>query len=115
MKNTFEALNDPEIQLLKPNSLKGQKILIVMLWTYELNPEKENKKIMPGYLFESGIKNQPVDYLHPIKNRYCVETAVKKLGRYKTIDSSFRITSLNGKGEINVNFKSRQRRNSLSR
>jgi hypothetical protein len=42
MENTFEALNDPEIQLLKPNSLKGQKILIVMLWTYELNPEKEN-------------------------------------------------------------------------
>ena len=35
---------------------------------------------MPGYLFESGIKNQPVDYLHPARNQYCVETAIKKLG-----------------------------------
>ena len=40
MKNTFEALNDPRIQLLKNNSLKGQKILIIMLWTYELNPNE---------------------------------------------------------------------------
>jgi len=34
---------------------------------------------MPGYLFESGIKNQPVDYLRPFKNKYYVGTAVKKL------------------------------------
>ena len=31
LKNTFEALKDPKIKLIKPNSLKGQKILIVML------------------------------------------------------------------------------------
>ena len=68
------------MQLLKSGSLKGQKILIVMLWTHELNREKENKKIMPGYLFESGIKNQTVDYFHPSRNEYCVETAVKRLG-----------------------------------
>ena len=80
MKNTFTALNDPSIQLLKKNSLKGQKILIVMLWTYELNPTEENKRIMPGNLFESGIANQPVDSLHPSKNKLCVETAVNYLG-----------------------------------
>jgi hypothetical protein len=76
MKNTFEALNDPSIQLLKKNSLKGQKILIVMLWTYELNPKEENPRIMPGNLFESGIPNQPVDWYHPPKNELCVETAI---------------------------------------
>ena len=80
MKNTFDALNDPKLQLIKPDSLRGQKILIVMLWSYELNKEEENPKIMPGYLFESGIPNQPVDYYHPSKNKYCVETAVKSLG-----------------------------------
>ena len=80
MKNTFEALKDPKIKLIKPNSLKGQKILIVMLWTFELNPEEENPKIMPGNLFESGIPNQPVDSKHKRKNKLCVETAVKELG-----------------------------------
>ena len=59
MKNTFEALNDPSIQLLKKNSLKGQKILIVMLWTYELNPKEENPRIMPGnYLNLEYLINQ---------------------------------------------------------
>ena len=80
MENTFTALNDPSIQLLKKNSLKGQKILIVMLWTFELNPKEENPKIMPGNLFESGIPNQPVDSFHPSKNKLCVETAVNYLG-----------------------------------
>ena len=80
MKNTFDALNDPRIQLLKKNSLKGQKILIVMLWTYKLNPNEENPKIMPGNLFESGIPNQSVGFYHPSINKYCVETAMKDLG-----------------------------------
>ena len=74
MKNIFKTLNDPSIQLLKKNSLKGQKILIVMLWSYELNPQEENSKIIPGNLFESGIPNQPVDICHPSKNELCVET-----------------------------------------
>ena len=83
MKNTFEALNDPRIQLLKKNSLKGQKILIVMLWTFELNPEEENPKIMPENLFESGKPNQPLDYSPPSKNKLCVETAINYLGADK--------------------------------
>lgn len=81
MANKFEALNDPRIQLLKKNSLKGQKILIVMLWTYELNPDEENPRIMPGNLFESGKPNQPVDnHYYLSKNKLCVETAIKYLG-----------------------------------
>ena len=51
-----------------------------MLWTFELNPEEENPKIMPENLFESGIPNQPVDSKHKRKNKLCVETAVKELG-----------------------------------
>ena len=51
-----------------------------MLWSYELNPTEENPKIMPGYLFESGIPNQPVDSYHPSRNKLCVETAVNYLG-----------------------------------
>ena len=51
-----------------------------MLWTYELNPNEENPKIMPGNLFESGIPNQPIGFYHPSINKYCVETAMKDLG-----------------------------------
>ena len=40
MKNTFEVLNDPNLQMLRPGVLKGNKILIVMLWSYELNQSK---------------------------------------------------------------------------
>ena len=73
-------MNDPNLQMLKPNTLKGQKVLIVMLWTYELNKKKENPKIMPEFLFESGIINQKVDKKHPLVNQLCVEKAIKNLG-----------------------------------
>ena len=90
MKNTFNAINNPDMQLLKPGSLKGQKILIVMLWSYTLNPSEENKKIVPDYLFESResmLKNSKINpkYLKKYKQNYnendiCVEKAVKSLG-----------------------------------
>ena len=80
MKNTFEVLTDEKYQMLKPGVLKGNKILIVMLWSYELNPEKENPKIIPGTLFESGIKNQRINEDFKLKNKLCVEKAIKNLG-----------------------------------
>ena len=95
MKNTFNALNNPDMQLFKPGSLKGQKILIVMLWSYTLNIFDENKKIVPDYLFESResmLKNsklnqkflrkyQPLKYYESkYNNPVCVENAVKRLG-----------------------------------
>ena len=80
MKNTYEVLNDPNLQMLRPGVLNGNKILIVMLWSYEINPEKENPKIIPGYLFESGIRNQPLNKEHKLANKLCVEKAIKNLG-----------------------------------
>ena len=73
MKNIFEGLNDPNLQLVKPGTLNGQKVLIVMLWSCKLNPE-ENKKIDPKYLYESAYINNPID------KRFCVEKAIKSLG-----------------------------------
>ena len=44
----MEQLNN-YIPILKKDALKGQKILIVMLWSYEMY-EGENKAIHPKYI-----------------------------------------------------------------
>ena len=82
-KNLNEVSNPLESEktlLLKKNSLKGQKILIVMLWSYDLNPSKESPKVIPDNLFRSGkmniyLKNDEIE-----ENKICVESAVNIFG-----------------------------------
>ena len=63
----MEKLNkyDP---ILKKNVLKGQKILIVMLWSYEMF-ENENKAIHPKYIKKPFIENNN-----------CIKTATDYFG-----------------------------------
>ena len=69
----YEELGRPinpkggKIGLLKENSLEGQKILIVMLWSCALS-EVENKLLDPKYISQTNKSNSKciadvVDYL----------------------------------------------------
>ena len=81
--NLNEATNPIENEktlLLQKNSLKGQKILIVMLWSYELNPSKESPKVIPDNLFRSGKMNEYIKNNEKEKNKICVESAVNIFG-----------------------------------
>jgi len=82
-KNLNEATNPLESEktlLLQKNSLKGQKILIVMLWSYDLNPSKESPKVIPDNLFRSGKMNVYLKKNEIEKNKICVESAVNIFG-----------------------------------
>ena len=57
-----------KIGLLKENSLQGQKILIVMLWSCELS-EKENKKLHPYNIDHTNAENSK-----------CISNTVSYLG-----------------------------------
>ena len=63
----MEKLNN-YIPILKKNVLKGQKILIVMLWSYEIF-ENENKAIHPKYIKKPFIENNN-----------CIKTATDYFG-----------------------------------
>ena len=81
--NINESTNPIENEktlLLQENSLKGQKILIVMLWSYELNPSKESPKVIPDNLFRSGKMNEYIKKNEKEKNKICVESAVNIFG-----------------------------------
>ena len=82
-KNLNEATNPLESEktlLLQKNSLKGQRILIVMLWSYDLNPSKESPKVIPDNLFRSGKMNVYLKKNEIEKNKICVESAVNIFG-----------------------------------
>ena len=57
-----------ELGLLQKDSLKGQKILIVMLWSCEMS-KKENPLLHPKY----------IDQTNP-QNNYCIASSVEYLG-----------------------------------
>ena len=64
LKDSFINLNEvsnPEEKentlMIKKNFLKGQKILIVMLWEFDLNQSKESPKVKPENLFRTGKVN----------------------------------------------------------
>ena len=82
--NLNEAINPEENEstlLLKENAIKGQKILIVMLWVYEMNPSKESPKVIPGNLFRSGKINTYLSSEEKKNNNtICVESAVDNSG-----------------------------------
>ena len=70
--NLNEAINPTENKntlMMQKDSLRGQKILIVMLWSYDLNPSKENKKIVPENLFISGEINTQLKNKEDSKNK----------------------------------------------
>ena len=60
--------DNPYIPLLKKNQLKGQKILILMLWSYDML-STENKAIHKDYI-KKGFKD----------NKYCIKTALIYFG-----------------------------------
>ncbi len=74
-----------KIGLLKENSLLGQTILIVMLWTCALNPEGESKLLDPKYIEQTNDKNSKsiksaIDYLGVgIKYVLNYEDAIKEI------------------------------------
>ena len=45
------------LEIYSPNILKTQKILIVMLWSYELNPKGESPYVEPKYINEKSEIN----------------------------------------------------------
>ena len=82
-KNLNEARNPLESEetlSIKKNVLKGQQILIVMLWSYYLNPSKESPKVVSDNLFISGKMNVYTRNDENGKNKICVELAVKIFG-----------------------------------
>lgn len=81
--NLNEAINPTENKntlMMQKDSLRGQKILIVMLWSYDLNPSKENKKIVPENLFISGEINTQLKNKEDSKNKIYVESAINIYG-----------------------------------
>lgn len=51
-----------------------------MLWSYDLNPSKENPKIIPDNFFISGKMNVYTRNDENGKNKICVESAVNIFG-----------------------------------
>ena len=108
--NLNEAKNPEENEntlMLKKNFLLGKKILIVMLWTYDLNKSYDNEKIIPGNLFRSKKMNVYTDNIENIKSEPCVESAVDIFGLkiYVVLDYENAIKELtkniNGKCDYN--------------
>ena len=52
------------------DTFKSQKILIVMLWDYSLNPKKENPALQTKYIFEN----------YDPKRKECIKTAIEHFG-----------------------------------
>ena len=81
--NLNEAKNPEENEntlMLEKNFLLGKKILIVMLWSYELNKSNENEAIIPDNLFRSKKMNIYTKDAQNIKSKPCVESAVDIFG-----------------------------------
>ena len=57
------------LEIYSSNILKTQKILIVMLWSYELNPKGESQYVGPKYINESSKINGS-----------CLKSAIKYFG-----------------------------------
>ena len=110
--NYNEAINPSEnekTQLLKVNAVKGQKILIVMLWVYDMNPSKESPKVIPGNLFRSGKINTYLTEEEKIKNNtICVESAVDIFGLeiFVVLDYEQAIKELTKNKEGNCEYNS---------
>ena len=74
-----------KIGLLKENALLGQTILIVMLWSYALNPREESELLDPKYIEQTNEKNfksikTAVDYLGvDVKYVLNYEDAIKEI------------------------------------
>ena len=105
-KSLNEAINPVENEntlMLKENYLKNKKILIVMLWSYDLNPSKENEKVKPENLFRSGKINTYLKNKKDGKNTICVESAVDIFGLeiYVVLDYENAIKELTRKNENN--------------
>ena len=82
--NLNEAVNPEESEntlMLEKNFLLGKKILIVMLWSYDLNKSNENKLINPGNLFRSKKVNVYTNNIdEKNEGEPCVESAVDIYG-----------------------------------
>ena len=81
--NLNEAINPEENEntlMLEKNFLLGKKILIVMLWSYEMNKSNENEQITPGNLFRSKKMNFYTKDTEKNKSKPCVESAVDIFG-----------------------------------
>ncbi|KAH0789512.1 hypothetical protein GPJ56_006553 [Histomonas meleagridis] len=68
--NEFINPEGDNTEIYDKDSLKGQKILIVMLWSNELNPEKESTEVHPDYIFKSSEEG----------HTECIKTAVDHFG-----------------------------------
>ena len=84
--------NEERKELLKKDALKGQKILIVMLWSKTLNPD-ENESIHKDYLTKVSPQSEA-----------CLKDALDHLGIIIDIVENYRnaiekITSKNDKGK----------------
>ena len=108
--NLNEAKNPEENEntlMLEKNFLLGKKILIVMLWSYDLNKSYDNEKIIPGNLFRSKKMNVYTENIDKIKSEPCVESAVDIYGLkiYVVLDYENAIKELtkniNGKCDYN--------------
>ena len=77
-------------ELLKRDQLKGHKILIVMLWSINLNPDKENECIHKDYLTKVSPESEA-----------CLQDALDFLGLTIEIVENYRdaITKLTSKTE----------------
>ena len=105
-KSLNEAINPVENEntlMIKENYLKNKKILIIMLWSYDLNPSKENEKVKPENLFRSGKINTYLKNKKDGKNSICVESAVDIFGLeiYVVLDYENAIKELTKKNENN--------------
>ena len=104
--NLNQAVNPEENEntlMIKENYLKDKKILIVMLWTYDLNPSKENKEVKPENLFRSKKINSYLNNKNDGINKICVESAVDIFGLeiYVVLDYENAIKELTRKNENN--------------
>ena len=81
--NLNEAINPEENEntlMLEKNFLLGKKILIVMLWSYEMNKSNESEQIIPENLFRSKKMNVYTKDVENLKGKPCVESAVDIFG-----------------------------------
>ena len=54
---SFNVEKNKDLEIYSKNILKTQRILIVMLWSYELNEKGESPLILPDYINAPSIQN----------------------------------------------------------
>ena len=54
---SFNVEEGKDLEIYSENLLKTQKILMVMLWSYDLNKKKESPYVHPNYINEKSEKN----------------------------------------------------------